>query len=142
MFAALLEALSCLLRCLRRCRVCCVASFRLLQLLVMPRQLQLFDVRCPWAALGIVGWSSWTIILNSCPPCHSSRPHSRQRHRRLKTWLVHVCHAFATGGIYPSNVCTFAQRTGAAAKESTQRDRPGGLRSTLAAAPILFAHAV
>jgi hypothetical protein len=38
-----------------------------------------------------------------------------------------------------------SEKTGAAARESLRRDRPGGLtclRSTLAAVPVLFAHAV
>ncbi len=41
--------------------------------------------------------------------------------------------------------CACAQRTGAAALESLQRDRPGGRTSpafTLAAAPVLSTHAV
>ncbi len=41
-------------------------------------------------------------------------------------------------------VCARTQRTGAAAREPLRQDRPGGLTSpvAVAAAPVLFAHAV
>ena len=53
------------------------------------------------------------------------------RARKPCACIVHSTHA---------TVPACAQRTGAAAHGSLRRDRPGGL--TLAAAPVLFAHAV
>ncbi len=63
------------------------------------------------------------------------------RHTSERTFFVHARADYSTN-IIKSRV---REWTGAAARESLRRDRPGGLthlRFTLAAAPVIFAHAV